>query len=302
MALTSPQRDPFAFAAAVAALVFGALLVVSPASFGGALLHAPLCRAADARLDASLARNGASFAALSGLKGGLAVIEGSSVGVGFQLELGDLVQPAYDYLDLVWRAFLAALALLGLFALILETGVLELGLSLLGLGLFLMGAGALARWRGHPDGALGAAARRAGRRLVGLGFALGYGLPLALLVSQLVSAHYLEPLRARSAAQIEAAGAPLEDAGERMRALRERLSILEPGKSLDEISREARAIMQQASEVVWTRARAFSASVLVLGVELLLLPFASAWILLVALRAAARSLAAPSPAVGSQHR
>ena len=47
------------------------------------------------------------FLVLSGIKTGLAVIEGSEVGVGFNLELGDLVQSVYDYVDIAWKTALA---------------------------------------------------------------------------------------------------------------------------------------------------------------------------------------------------
>lgn len=47
------------------------------------------------------------FLILSGIKSGLAVIEGSEIGVGFNLELGDLVQSVYDYVDVAWKTALA---------------------------------------------------------------------------------------------------------------------------------------------------------------------------------------------------
>jgi hypothetical protein len=47
------------------------------------------------------------FVILSGIKSGLAVIEGSEVGVGFNLQVGDVVQPLYDYVDIAWRAAMA---------------------------------------------------------------------------------------------------------------------------------------------------------------------------------------------------
>lgn len=290
-------------AAATAALLLGLVLLAAPQRMAGPLLHTLVCQRADAQLAASLARNSVSFGALSGLKGVLATIEGSSVGVGFQLELGDLVQPAYDYLDLVWRAFLAALALLGFFELIFQAGLLQIGLSLLGAGGVLWGAALfLARQHEAAEGGIGGSARarlargtrQVGRRLLGLGFAVAYGLPLALLASELVTRHYLEPLRAKNAAQLEAAGAPLAGSVERLRALRERVSILEPGRSLEEISREARAVAEQASDAVWARARVFSATVLILAVELLLLPFLSAWLAVALLRSAARGFGSSS--------
>ncbi len=49
----------------------------------------------------------AGFLLLSTIKSGLAIVEGSEVGIGFNLELGDIVQPMYDYVDIAWRASLA---------------------------------------------------------------------------------------------------------------------------------------------------------------------------------------------------
>ncbi len=46
------------------------------------------------------------FLIISGIKMVLAVIEGSDVGVGFNLEIGDIVQPAYDYVDVAWQTVL----------------------------------------------------------------------------------------------------------------------------------------------------------------------------------------------------
>jgi len=47
------------------------------------------------------------FLVLSAVKSGLAVIEGSEVGIGFSLQLGDLVQSVYDYVDIAWKTVLA---------------------------------------------------------------------------------------------------------------------------------------------------------------------------------------------------
>lgn len=46
------------------------------------------------------------FLILSGIKSGLAIIEGSEIGVGFNLEIGDIVQSVYDYVDIAWKAAL----------------------------------------------------------------------------------------------------------------------------------------------------------------------------------------------------
>ncbi len=58
-------------------------------------------------LDDAFQRALTGFVILSGIKSGLAVIEGSEVGVGFNLQVGDMVQPLYDYVDIAWRAAMA---------------------------------------------------------------------------------------------------------------------------------------------------------------------------------------------------
>lgn len=58
-------------------------------------------------LEKAFEKSLSGFLLLSSIKSGLAVVEGSEVGVGFSLELGDVVQPVYDYVDIAWRAALA---------------------------------------------------------------------------------------------------------------------------------------------------------------------------------------------------
>ena len=60
-----------------------------------------------AYLQAAFDRSLAGFLVLSGIKSGLAVIEGSEVGIGFNLEIGDIVQSVYDYVDIAWKTALA---------------------------------------------------------------------------------------------------------------------------------------------------------------------------------------------------
>ena len=47
------------------------------------------------------------FLVLSAVKSGLAVIEGSEVGIGFSFQVGDLVQSVYDYVNIAWKTVLA---------------------------------------------------------------------------------------------------------------------------------------------------------------------------------------------------
>ena len=47
------------------------------------------------------------FLVLSAVKSGLAVVEGSQVGIGFSFQVGDLVQSVYDYVNIAWKTVLA---------------------------------------------------------------------------------------------------------------------------------------------------------------------------------------------------
>ena len=61
------------------------------------------------------------FLVLSAIKSGVAVLEGSEVGIGFNLEVGDIVQSVFDYVDTAWKTTLAAATILLLMRLILQT-------------------------------------------------------------------------------------------------------------------------------------------------------------------------------------
>jgi hypothetical protein len=78
----------------------------------------------EAYLESSQERLLRTFAVLSTIKVGLAVVEGTEVGVGFGLEIGDVVQAAYDYVDIAWRTVLAAGVILLGTTLLLETASL----------------------------------------------------------------------------------------------------------------------------------------------------------------------------------
>ena len=92
-----------------------ALLAVGIVTAAAGVLEVPIKKvglgqvsvANDDYLRRSLDKAVTGFLVLSGIKTGLAVIEGSEVGIGFNLELGDLVQSVYDYVDIAWKTALA---------------------------------------------------------------------------------------------------------------------------------------------------------------------------------------------------
>ena len=79
-----------------------------------------LGNANDAYLQDAFDRSLTGFLVLSGIKSGLAVIEGSEVGIGFNLEIGDIVQSVYDYVDIAWKTALAGGTILLITRLVLE--------------------------------------------------------------------------------------------------------------------------------------------------------------------------------------
>ena len=61
------------------------------------------------------------FLVLSGIKTGLAVVEGSEIGIGFNFEIGDIVQSVYDYVDIAWKTALAGGTVILITRLLLQT-------------------------------------------------------------------------------------------------------------------------------------------------------------------------------------
>ncbi len=92
-------------------------------------------------LEDAFDRSLAGFLVLSGIKSGLAIIEGSEVGIGFNLEIGDIVQAVYDYVDVAWKTALAGGTILLVTRMCLEAVALIdhwcLAIMLFGFGVFL---------------------------------------------------------------------------------------------------------------------------------------------------------------------
>lgn len=94
-------------------------------------------------LDNSFERSMNGFLVLSTIKSGVAVLEGSEIGIGFNLQIGDIAQSIYDYVDVAWKTALAGGTVLLLIRLILQTIQLIdhwclFALLLLAMSLFLM--------------------------------------------------------------------------------------------------------------------------------------------------------------------
>jgi hypothetical protein len=187
------KRLPYA----IVCLVAGGLLLTG-------VLHAPLRaglerglgQRAEDYLDHSLQRAVAGFASASAVKGVLALVEGSEVGFSLvgetSIEVGDLIQPTYDYVDIAWRTLFTGSLVLLCLRLLLETSyavapwIAGAGLLLLGVVLLLdRGGRHRRRWR--------AVVRDGATFAVVLTLAVAFVLPLSVLGAARLSAWITAP-------------------------------------------------------------------------------------------------------------
>jgi len=135
---------------AVAALLGAAsiLFVAFPAPVAKYSGYEALTEHAMELVDESFARDEKTFLVITGIKTALAVVEGSEVGVGFELKIGDVVQAPYDIVNFFWDMFLYAFLILGSYRLLLETGMLALGLAVMGIGFALCAVAVATNARG----------------------------------------------------------------------------------------------------------------------------------------------------------
>lgn len=167
-----------------------------------------LARANDGYLDRAFDRALAGFLLLSGIKSGLAIVEGSSVGVGVQVELGDAVQPAYDYVDTAWKAAMAGASIIALMKLALQ-GLTLIDHWALFAALVLWLAYFPALWWFPRGAALQKIFGRAGRFTVTLCVMLYLLLPLTIAGAALLSQRITAPLVESSHDQLETLGQAL---------------------------------------------------------------------------------------------
>jgi hypothetical protein len=86
-------------------------------------------------LTSSFEKSVKGFLVLSTIKSGVAVLEGSEIGVGFNLQIGDIVQSVYDYIDIAWKTALAGSTVLLITRMVYET-ILTIDHYFLGLFFF----------------------------------------------------------------------------------------------------------------------------------------------------------------------
>ena len=257
---------------AVVLVAFGALCVLDSGRVADLTFYTALNDHAIALLDETLERDMVTFLLITAVKASLAMIEGSNVGVGFELQVGDIVQPAYDYVDFFWHAFLYAFMVLGFYKLLLETEMLLLGIVFIGIGFVLSGIG-LAATVPRID------VRMWGRRCVLLGILVAYVAPLSLLLTDVLSQRYTTKLKDKHYDTMNAFNDQLEGSALEFLELKEMISILHPSQSFDKLQSGMLRIVNRIGEAFRLSLLAFLYYVLIILFELLVFPLLSAVIL-----------------------
>lgn len=283
MPLSSANASLFRYLAAAVLLFVGGACVIGTDEVVRLTRYDQLSDATAGMLDANINRDMKTFLAVSGIKAGMGILTGSTVeaglGLGVELQVGDAVQPVFDYIDFVWNLLLYALMVLGFYKLLMETGLLAIGLKILGVGLAMWALSLLFKSRYEP-------LRRWGRTFAVLGLLLTYVVPAALWGTQYLSNRYTERLKEKHYAQIETFRTEFDTFKERALALRGKLSVLRPAQSVDEV--KTAFLSMSDSLVASSRASlmAFMYYILIILFELLFLPFLSAFFLYKFLQAA----------------
>ena len=257
-----------------AALLFvaGAALIAVPGPIAKYTGYRALNNHSMGLVDETLQRDQATFLVITAIKTSLAVIEGSSVGVGFQLEIGDLAQPAYDYVDFFWEMFLYAFLVMGFYKILLETGLLELGFAFAGVGLGLLSAALVLPVRQ-------AVLWRWGKRTLLGGLLFTYAVPIALVSTNALADRYLSAIREQHVKKITSLENELDALAIRFTLLRSEINILAPGESFENLKNGMLGIVRQAGNTVQSGLTAFLYYILVIAFEIIFFPFVSAYIL-----------------------
>ncbi|MBW1696558.1 MAG: hypothetical protein JRH18_13560 [Deltaproteobacteria bacterium] len=82
----------------------------------------------------TLERQSKSFLLVSTLKSSLGIIEGSDVGFGFRLQVGDIVQSTYDLVDFTWKMLLYGILMITFSKIFHESNLIDVGTYILAAG------------------------------------------------------------------------------------------------------------------------------------------------------------------------
>jgi hypothetical protein len=97
-------------------------------------LYAVIYSPALATIETALKRQSGSFLLVSTLKSSLSMVEGSDVGFGFRMEVGDAVQSLYDLVDFTWKTLLYGILLITFSKIFIDSNLNHIGVVILACG------------------------------------------------------------------------------------------------------------------------------------------------------------------------
>jgi hypothetical protein len=120
---------------------------------------------------------------------------------------------------------------------------------------------------------------RAAKRCVLIGILVAYVAPLSIVVSESLNERYIDTLKERHLTAMEAYKKDLDRAQTQFIALREKISVLRPGESMEEIRAGIIAIAEGVYNAFQSSLTAFLFYILTVLFELVVFPLLSALIL-----------------------
>ena len=223
-------------------------------------------------IDEGMEANQRTFLIFSAIKGTLAVIEGSTIGVGFEIQVGDLIQPVYDYVDYFWSIFLVSFVVMGLYKVLLETDLFMVGYPIMGVGLMTLAVSSMLQGRRWN-------AAKLAQKLILIGLLVVYALPLSLMASRGISDAYVSKLKTQEWEHIVTFQSGLNDAKTEFIKLKEEISILNPGDSLEKVKMGMLNLVYTIKGTFEKALLSFMYYVLIIVFEVLILPFCTAFII-----------------------
>ena len=264
-------------------VIVGFVCIISPALTG----YDAINKRASGLIESALAENAKVFILVSGLKAGLAIIEGSTAGaVLIEVEIGDLVQPSYDFVDYIWTFLLYGLLILSIYEFILEFGLLSFGIRIMGIGFLAWGMGLLfsgARKNNNLRERTLLLMRNGlpllARIFISIGLLLAYLVPVTLIASYSIRGFITEPVKIRKTEEIRELKQGLDQLREEFLSIKEDLSVTHPMESANRVKTRMRTIATSLFNAFNDSLHIFLYYVVVIFIEVLLFPVLTAIVL-----------------------
>jgi len=271
------------FVSVLALVIIGLICLISPRLTGYEAING---KAAAVVKDA-LTENVKTFVLVSGLKAGLAIVEGSTAGaVLIDVEIGDIVQPSYDFVDHIWTFLFYGLFILSLYDFILEFGLLSFGVRIIGIGFLAWGLSLLIPANEEKDnvplqilGFLREQAPRFARAFLMIGLLLAYLVPVTLIVTYGMRGFITEPVKARKYEEIRAFENEFDRLKEEFLSIKAELSVAHPIESSNRVKIRMRTIATSLLDSFNSSLQIFLYYIVVIFIEILLFPLLTAYLL-----------------------